>query len=85
MGDLVASYVRAISRRINLASLDGITIAGDYAQALLELDRGYETSHTLTPSEGLAIGVAMTPSVIRDGVVKSHLVLNAGIIAALAD
>ncbi len=48
-GNLVAAYVRAISRYIDLSTLDGITIAGDYAQALLDLDRGYATTHKLTP------------------------------------
>ncbi|WP_283843287.1 hypothetical protein [Bradyrhizobium hereditatis] len=36
-----------------MAALDGITIASDYAQALLQLNRGYETKHKLTPSESI--------------------------------
>ncbi len=84
-GNLVATYVRELSRRIDLSGLDGITISYDYAQALLDLDRGYETSHRLTPSTRLAIGVAMTPVVIRDGVIKSHMLFNAAAILALED
>lgn len=41
-GNLVATYVRSLSRFIDLTALDGITIASDYAQALLELDRSHE-------------------------------------------
>lgn len=82
-GQLLGEYVRELSRYIDLSQLDGITVAYDYGQALLDLDRGYETAHRLTPSEELAVGVAMTPSVMRDGKIKSHIVLNGAIIAAL--
>jgi hypothetical protein len=84
-GDLVATYVRSLSRYIDLTALDGITIAFDYAQALLDLDRGYDTKHKLTPSEGIVLGVAMTPAVIRDGKVKSHMLFNAGVLLPLED
>lgn len=80
---LIATWVRELSRDIDLSRLDGITVAGDYNQALLDLDRGYETSHELKPSDEYAVGVAMTPSVIRDGNLKSHMVFNAGIVAPL--
>ncbi|WP_316235302.1 MULTISPECIES: hypothetical protein [unclassified Bradyrhizobium] len=84
-GDLVATYVRTLSRYIDLTALDGITIAFDYPQALLDLDRGYETKHKLTPSEGIVLGVAMTPAVIRDGKIKSHMLFNAGVLLPLED
>lgn len=54
-----------------------MTVAFDYDEALAELDRGYETTYQLTATKGVAIGVAMAPTVIRDGVIKTHLVLNA--------
>ena len=57
----------------------------DYPAALAQLDRGYETSHVLTPTTEFGIGVAMTPAVIRDGTVKSHIVLNAQYIFILED
>lgn len=82
---LVGVYIRELSRHIDLCRLDGVTFAYDYKQALLDLDRGYVTSHRLTPSDEYAIGVAMTPSVIRDGIVKSHIVLHAGLAMALED
>ncbi len=84
-GDLVAIYVRSLSRYIDLTALDGITIAFDYAQALLDLDRGYDTKHKLTPSEGIVLGAAMTPAVIREGKIKSHMLFNAGILLPLED
>ena len=44
---------------MNLEDLDGVTVAYDYAKALTEIDRGYETSHVLTASTEIAHGVAM--------------------------
>jgi hypothetical protein len=84
-GNLVVAYVRELSRRIDLSALDGITIASDYAQALLDLDRGYVTSHKLTASEGLAYGIAMTPAVLREGKIKSHMLFNASVLLPLED
>jgi hypothetical protein len=84
-GNLVANYVRAISRYIDLTMLDGITIAYDYAQALRELDRGYPASFELMPSNGAAVGIAMTPSVLREGKVKSHMLFHAGVMLPLED
>jgi hypothetical protein len=84
-GNLVATYVRELSRYIDLSTLDGITVASNYAQALLDLDRGYATSLKLTPSDRLAYGIAMTPAVVRDGKIKSHMVFNAGVLLPLED
>lgn len=78
LANTVGVIIQEISRSIDISSLDGVTLAYDYEHALLELDRGYETTHKLTPSSGDAIGIAMTPTVIRDGVIKSHIVLHAG-------
>lgn len=81
----VAHTVNEMGRYFDLSHLDGVTVAYDYGQALLDLDRGYETSHQLTASDGHAVGVAMTPSVLRDGALKSHIVLNAHVVAAIED
>lgn len=71
------SVLSVISQSIDLTNLDGVTVAFDYDYALAELDRGYETNDKLTATSDIAIGVAMAPTVIRDGVIKTHLVLNA--------
>ena len=82
---LIGTCIRELSRQFDLSTLDGVTVAHDYNQALLDIDRGYETSFRLTPSESHVVGIAMTPSVIRNGVLKSHIVLNAVHVAALED
>lgn len=81
----VWGFTRELSRHIDLSNLDGLTVGGDYARALAELDRGYESTIVLTPSNDVAIGIAMTPSVMRDGQLKSHIVLNAGLMDKLRD
>lgn len=85
VGNLIGSYIRELSRYIDLSGLDGVTIAFDYAQALQELDRGFETSHRLTPTDGDAVGIAMTPRVKRAGKVKSHIVIMAELAGFLED
>lgn len=81
----VGSLVYSLSCYIELSTLDGITIAGDYHQALLDLDRGYSTNHKLSPSEGYAIGIAMTVHVLREEQLKSHIVVNASAVCGLED
>lgn len=71
------SVFSVISQHIDLTNLDGVTVAFDYDNALAELDRGYETNFKLSATKGVAVGVAMAPSVIRNGKIKTHLVLDA--------
>ena len=84
IGHLLGRCIRELSRYIDLGGLDGVTVAYDYEEALLELDRGYHTSYRLTPTNEEAIGIAMTPSVIRNGRLKSHIVISAGVAELLA-
>lgn len=79
------SVLSVISQSIDLTNLDGVTVAFDYDEALAELDRGYETTYRLTATKGVAIGVAMAPTVIRDGLIKTHLVLNANYALSILD
>lgn len=85
LGHSILAFAGELSRYIDLDRLDGITVAYDYADALAKLDRGYETTHKLTPSTELAWGIAMTPSVKREGIIKSHIVFNAAVIFPLHD
>jgi hypothetical protein len=85
LANRTATYIKFIGTRMNLEDLDGVTVAYDYAQALTEIDRGYETSHVLTASTEIAHGVAMAPGVFRDGVLKTHLAFNANVLMHLMD
>lgn len=84
-GRLVLDYVGELSRYLDLSRLDGMTVAFDYDQALLDLDRGYSSEHRLTPSRDRVLGIAMTPGVLRNGEHKSHILINAAYFVALED
>jgi hypothetical protein len=74
-----------LGKTIDISTLDGMTIAFDYDDALATLERGYETIRTLTKTTEFGTGVAMTPAVLRDGLVKSHIVVNAAVVLMLKD
>jgi hypothetical protein len=71
--------LREVGQYIDISTLDGVTIAVDYDEALRNLDRGVEglPSETRTNDEDLA-GVGKGVVVMRDGVVKTHIVFSAG-------
>jgi hypothetical protein len=75
--DLISSTLSTISSWLNLERLDGVTVAVDYADALASLERGFQASRPLRPSTEIARGVAMAAPVLRDGVLKAHLMLDA--------
>ena len=82
-GKLISVYVSLFGEHFELGGLNGVTIAGDYNQALASLDRGFRTETVLTASTEFAQGVAMSPLVVRDGKIKSHIVLNADFIVPI--
>jgi hypothetical protein len=84
LGLEVGRVIQVVGSFMDLSTLDGITIAVDYDQALLELDRGLEGLRPLSRSDSEEMqGVAMLPAVIRDGEVRTHLIFNASMVAAL--
>lgn len=85
IGSNVLGLVQFFGQHMDLAGLDGVTIAYDYDQALLDLDRGVQTQAELTASKDWAFGVGMTPAVIREGKVMSHIVLNAAYLEGLLE
>lgn len=77
LGHAVLDAIRLFGRFMNLSTLDGVTVAIDYDQALADLDRGLPGLRPLTRSNTAEMqGVAMSPAVMRDGQVKTHLVLD---------
>lgn len=72
---VVSAIVRELRPVMALDRLEGFTFASDYEAALQELDTGFELGTPLRPTKDAhAVGVAMTPLVLRDGVVKSRIV-----------
>ena len=78
--DKLLTYVAVISTDIDMSGLDGITVAVDYENALAEFDSGVEVlkgkSRLKPTNDGTALGVAMTPALLKYGEVKSHMFFN---------
>lgn len=84
IGDVVSAVVIGLAKIIPLNRIDGITFAEDYPAALRDLDRGVPTLAPLeTTSEEGVVGIGMSPIVLREGVVKTRIVLRAFIGHAL--
>ncbi len=81
--EFLHSMLKTIGAKMNLATLDGVTFAADFHQALLDLDRGYKTDFKLTPSDDHGVGIAMSPRVLRNGELKTHIVLSANSIFSM--
>lgn len=77
------SVLSTVGAKIDLATLDGVTFAANYHQALLDLDRGYKKDYNLIPSDDHGVGIAMSPRVLRNGELKTHIVLNANSIVSM--
>ena len=76
LGQNVATIMRVLSSKFDLSGLDGVTVAHDYHGALAALDRGREGLRPLRATHAEhSVGVAMSPTVIRDGAIKTHIVL----------
>lgn len=65
-------------RWVPLHDLDGITIAVDYLAAVRALDRGIDGDEDdWAPSDdGIVVGQAVASPVMRDGKVKTHVILD---------
>ena len=87
LGDRLATWVGVISTVINLSALDGITAVVDYEGALANFDRGVdalkENSQLEPTNDGNAVGVAMTPALLKDGKVKSHIFFRYDVIRGI--
>lgn len=76
--------VSEMRRWIPLNRLDHITFAEEYSAALGSLDRGFAAPGPLVPTESeIGIGVAMAPTIIREGVAKACIIMRAWLGRAL--
>ena len=78
MGQIVGDIIVELGRTIDLSRLDGVTIGVDYDAALTSIDRGMPNMRPLSRSDTEEMqGIAMSPAVLRDGEVRTHLVFSA--------
>jgi hypothetical protein len=72
----ISCLLGEVAWTVPLDRLDGITFADDYPAALLSLDRGDQRiSPPETRQDSVAFGIAQCPIIIRNGVIKSHVVV----------
>jgi hypothetical protein len=77
IGATLYTVTESLVQMMPLDRLDGITFAADYPAALRDLERGFPPTAPLQPTtEDYGVGVSMAPSVLRDGVCKTHIVVR---------
>lgn len=82
--ETVYAWLYLIGKVLDLSGLSKVIVTGDYNEALAELDRGFKTENVLVPTgDDVAVGVAMTPMILEDGILKSVMVLNTAHVIAL--
>ena len=75
--NLVGGYIHLIGRALDVSRIDAVTITDRYAEALAQVERGFETQNVATHSQNEDIvGVAMCVHVIREDMPKVHLVVE---------
>lgn len=82
--DTLHLYLQVIGQYLDLERLDAVSVAYNYTDALASVDRGIQGTAPLTATAAAyGQGVAMTPTVLRDGVVKAHMVYDATVLRGI--
>jgi hypothetical protein len=85
VGAAINSWLYAFGKILNLKRLKQVIVSYNYHEALAGIDRGAPVSGPLTATNGeIAVGIAMTPTVLQDGEPMSIMVLNAFHMAVFA-
>jgi hypothetical protein len=83
--DVVRGYLQVFGRLMDLSLLDRVYVTFDYEGTLASLEVGTGSGTVFKPTnDEIATGVAMAPSVLRDGIWKSVIVINAAYARALS-
>ena len=83
--EVVRGYLQVFGRLMDLSLLDWVYVTFDYEGTLASLDVGTGSGTVFKPTnDEIATGVAMAPSVLRDGIWKSVIVINATYARALS-
>ena len=67
-----------------LSTVEQVTVAADYAQFVLDFDTGFRPREAISATEGDNKGVGITPEVLRNGVLGSHIIFSQDIAFPLA-
>lgn len=82
--DIIQPIVAKFGSMLNLSRLEGITVAYDYPRAVRDLDRGDPNLQpSSTVAEDVGIGMAQSPLIFREGLVRFRTILRYDIAHAL--
>ena len=85
VGKAIEEWLYVFGKVLNLKRLKQVLVSYKYHEALAEVDQGAPVSGPLkATNDEIAVGIAMTPTVLDDGEAKSVMVLNAEYMAVLA-
>lgn len=83
LGYEVSALANSISQHMNMSALDGITIANDFMAGLSTLDHGYPVPPNMRPAKSARDGISISPMVVREGQIKSHMIFREEDVAGL--
>jgi hypothetical protein len=84
LANILRGFLIFFGKLMDLSNLSRVWVSYDYENTLQSLNRGDEIQTKLTPTQDdVAVGIAMTPTIVEDGVVKSVMVFNAKYLIAL--
>jgi hypothetical protein len=85
VGAAINGWLRLLGKILNLKRLKQVVVSYNYKESLAAVDQGAPVSGPLKPTnDEIAVGIAMTPTVLRDGKAMSVMVLNAAQMEVLA-
>jgi hypothetical protein len=78
VGEVISGWLHLFGKILNLKRLNQVVVSYNYNEALAAVDQGVPVSGPLKPTnDEIAVGIAMTPTVLRNGEAMSVMVLNA--------
>lgn len=83
-GNFLKRITEILVKHLPLSRLDGFTVAYDPSAAIREMDRGFEPSPSASSADEKFIWGKSVP-VLRDGIVKTHIVCNAHMLVAVEE
>jgi hypothetical protein len=84
VGEVINGWLHLFGKILNLKRLNRVVVSYNYSEALAAVDQGAPVSGLLKPTDDeIAVGIAMTPTVLRDGEAMSVMVLNAAYMEVL--
>ncbi len=83
--ETVVFFMRMYGTQLDLSGLDSIAIADDYHETLAKLDRGFKAPALVPSNDAFGTDFARAIPVVRDGLVKTSIVLRSELAWALDD